>query len=161
MKSPRPLRFLAASLSLVFAAGCSHIEVIPETDPHRVVNGTVEVRTEMPLPADAVVVIRVIDPAGTEQARVAASKDLPLGDRAKVAAVPEVLAEKTIAGVKGNSVPFRIEFTADDELMRHGLNLDARISFADKVRFRTAVAHALTLGNVDAPHAVLVELASR
>jgi uncharacterized lipoprotein YbaY len=78
-----------------------------------------------------------------------------------VAAVPEVLAEQTVKGAKGNSVPFRIEFTADDELMRHGLNLDARISFAGKVRFRTAVAHALTLGNVDVPHQVLVELASR
>jgi uncharacterized lipoprotein YbaY len=161
MNKAFPLVFLAAFLALFAAAGCSHIEVVPEGDPHRVVNGTVEVRTEMPLPADAVVVVRVIDQAGTEQARLAAGKDLPLGDRAKVTPAPQVLAEQTISGVQGNSVPFHLEFTADDELMRHGLNIEARISFAGKVRFRTAIAHALTLGNVDAAHQVFVELASR
>ncbi len=156
-----PLALLAACAALVVGAGCSHIEITQEGDPHRTVNGTVEFRSDLALPADAVVVVRVIDPAGTEMMRAMANKDLPIGDRAKVEPVPQVLAEQTITGPKGGSIPFHIEYVADDSLMRHGLNIDARISFAGKVRFRTAVAHVLTLGNAEYPHTVWLELASR
>jgi len=156
-----PLFLFAACIALFAAAGCSHIEITPEGDPHRTVTGTVEFRSEVVLPDDAVVVVRVVDLSGIEQARTAAKKDLPLGDRAKVEPVPEVLVEQTIKGPKGASIPFKVEFTADDDLLRHGLNIDARISYGGKVRFRTAVAHALTLGNVEYPHTVWLELASR
>ena len=156
-----PLSLLATCAALFAGAGCSHIEITEEGDPHRTVNGTVEFRTEMALPPDAVVVVRVVDMAGTELMRAAAKKDLPLGDRAKTEPVPQVLGEQTITAPKSGSVPFRIEFTADDSLMRHGVNIDARISFGGKVRFRTAVGHVLTLGNVEYPHAVWLELASR
>ena len=57
--------------------------------------------------------------------------------------------------------PFRIEYRADDSLMRHGLNIDARISFGGRVRFRTGNAHVLTLGNATFPHEVWVEPAAR
>lgn len=156
-----PLSLLAACAALFAAAGCSHIEVTPEGDPHRTVTGTVEFRSEVTLPPDAVVVVRVVDLAGTEQMQLAAKRDLPLGDRAKIDPVPQVLAEQTINGPKGASIPFQIEYTADDDLLRHGLNIDARISFGGKVRFRTAVAHALTLGNAEYPHTVWLEMASR
>ncbi len=155
-----PLFFLAACAAL-FAAGCSHIEVTQEGDPHRTVNGTVEFRSDIALPPDAVVVVRVVDLSGTELMRAVAKKDLPLGDRAKVEPVPQVIAEQTIHGPKGGTIPFQIEYMADDDLLRHGLNIDARISFGGKVRFRTAVAHALTLGNAEYPHTVWLELASR
>jgi uncharacterized lipoprotein YbaY len=46
-------------------------------------------------------------------------------------------------------VPFQLEFDADDDLLRHGLNIDARISVGGKVRCRTASAHGLTLGDVE------------
>lgn len=152
---------LAGCAALLAGAGCSHIEIVPEGDPHRTLTGTVEFRSELALPADAAVVVRVVDMAGTEQMRSAASKDLPLGDRVKTEPVPQVLAEQTIKGGTGGSIPFRIEFDADDDLLRHGLNIDARISFGGKVRFRTAVAHVVTLGNIEYPHTVWVELASR
>ena len=161
MKTPSPFFFFAACATLVVVAGCANVEVAPEGDPHRTLHGTVEFRADVALPADAIVVVRVVDPAGFEQMRSAASKDLPLGDRAKPEPVPQVLAEQTIAAPKGNSVPFSIEFTADDSLLRHGLNIDARISSGGKVRFRTANAHVVTLGNVEYPHAVWVEPAAR
>jgi uncharacterized lipoprotein YbaY len=115
----------------------------------------------MTLPPDAVVVVRVVDQAGTELMRTVSNKDLPLGDRAKPEPVPQVLGEQTITSAKGGSIPFHIEFVADDSLLRHGVNIDARISVGGKIRFRTAVAHVITLGNVEYPHAVWLEAASR
>ena len=152
---------LAAGAALFAGAGCSHIEIVKEGDPHRTVRGTVEFRSDLALPDDAVVVVRVVDLAGTEQMLAAASRDLPLGDRAKIEPVPQVLGEQTIRGAKGVSIPFQIEYNAEDSLLRHGLNIDARISFGGKVRFRTASAHVLTLGNAEYPHAVWLELAAR
>jgi uncharacterized lipoprotein YbaY len=156
------LLFLLTVCAALFAgAGCAQIEITKEGDPNRSVNGTVEFRSEIALPDDAEVVVRVVDPAGLEQMRAAANNDLPLGDRAKLEPVPQVLGEQTIKGAKGGSIPFHVEYTADDSMLRHGLNIDARISFAGKVRFRTATAHVLTLANAEYPHAVWLELAGR
>jgi uncharacterized lipoprotein YbaY len=161
MKISPPFLLLAAGAWFALTAGCANIEVVSAGDPQRRVNGTVEFRSAMTLPEDAVVVVRVLDMAGTGQKRTTASRDLPIGDRAKAEPVPEVLAEQTIKGFQGNSVPFHLEFVADDDLLRHGLNIDARISSGGKVRFRTTNAHVVTLGNVEYPHAVWVEPASR
>jgi uncharacterized lipoprotein YbaY len=161
MKISSPFLLLATGAVLALTAGCANIEVVTPGDPQRTVNGTVEFRSAMTLPDDAVVVVRVMDMAGTEQQRSAATRDLPLGDRAKADPVPQVLGEQTIKGFKGNSVPFHIEFMAEDSLLRHGLNIDARISSGGKVRFRTGNAHVLTLANVEYPHTVWVEPASR
>lgn len=161
MKLRSPLFLLAASAWLALAAGCGHLEVVTSGDPQRSVHGTVEFRATGALPEDAVLVVRIVDMAGTEQKRSVAARDLPIGERAKAEPVPQVLAEQTIKGFTGNSVPFTLEFVADDDLLRHGLNIDARISSGGKVRFRTANAHVVTLGNVDYPHTVWVEPASR
>jgi len=161
MKIPNPFLLLTACTALFAGAGCANVEVAPEGDPHRSLNGTVEFRADVTLPADAVVVVRVVDPAGIEQQRLAVNKDLPLGDRAKLEPVPQVLAEQTINGPQGVSIPFHIEFIADDGLLQHGLNIDARISYDGKVRFRTANAHVVTLSNVEYPHTVWVEPAAR
>jgi uncharacterized lipoprotein YbaY len=156
-----PLLLLAACVALFAGPACSNIEITKEGDPQRTVNGTVEFRSDIALPEDAVVVVRIVDLAGTAQMRATASRDLPLGDRAKADPVPQVLGEQTIAGAKGSSIPFHLDFTADDSLLRHGLNLEARISFGGKVRFRTAAGHVVTLGNVEYPHTVWLEPASR
>lgn len=161
MKYRSLLFLLTAGAWFLLTAGCANLEIVKPGDPQRTVNGTVEIRSGTALPEDTVVVVRVMDMAGLEQMRSAASRDLPLGDRAKAEPVPQVLAEQTIRGARGASVPFRLEFTADDDLLRHGVNIDARISFGGKVRFRTANAHVVTLGNVESPHAVWVEPASR
>src|SRR5207302_7600482 len=109
MKIPPPFLSLAACAPLFAGAGCANVEVAPEGDPHRTMNGTVEFRADIVLPPDAVVVVRVVDMAGIEQQRAAATKDLPPGDRAKPEPVPQVLAEQIITAPKGVSIPFRIE----------------------------------------------------
>ena len=161
MKISSPFLLLATGAVLALTAGCTNLEVVSAGDPHRAVNGTVEFRSAMTLPDDAVVVVRIVDMAGTEQMRSAANRDLPIGERAKAEPVPQVLGEQTITGFKGNSVPFHIEFVGDDDLLRHGLNIDARISSGGKIRFRTGNAHVVTFGNVEYPHTVWVEQASR
>lgn len=161
MKISHPFRLLAAGAWLVLSAGCANLEVVNAGDPHRTVHGTIEFRSATPLPEDAVVLVRIVDLAGIEQRRDNASRDLPIGDRAKAEPVPQVLAEQAIKGAAVHAVPFQLEFEASDDLLRHGLNLDARISAGGKVRFRTASAHVVTLGNVEYPHAVWVEPTSR
>jgi uncharacterized lipoprotein YbaY len=56
-------------------------------------------------------------------------------------------------------VPFRIEFSADDALLRRGVNLEARISVAGRLRYTTTLAHPLTLANAGDSHVVEVALA--
>jgi uncharacterized lipoprotein YbaY len=156
-----PMFFFAACAALLAGAGCSHLDVTPDGDPNRVITGTVNFRADIVLPSDAVVVVRVLDTAGVEQMRTAAAKDLPIMNQPKPEFVPEVLGEQTITAPVAGPVPFRIEYRADDNLVRHGLNVDARISYGGKVRFRTANAHVITPSNANNSHEVWVEPAGR
>jgi len=157
--TPAVLSFAAlAALGFFLAAGCSHLDLTPETDPNRVVTGTVNFRA--PLPPGAEIQVRVIDASAAEFARATPRNDLPLGDRAKVPAPSErVLGEQkiTLASATRDPVPFRIEFQADDALLRHGLNLDARISHGGRVRHRMINAHAITLSSVRFPQELDLE----
>jgi uncharacterized lipoprotein YbaY len=160
MKSPAIIlrSALAAFSLLLVTAGCSHLDLTPETDPNRVVAGTVNFRST--LPAGAEVYVRVIDPSTSEPPRPIPATDVPLGDRAKVQMTTErVLGDQTIklALATHEPVPFRIEFRADDALLRHGLNLDARISYEGRVHHRTLNARAISLGSVRYPQEVTVE----
>ena len=56
-----------------------------------------------------------------------------------------------------DAVPYRIEFQADDALLRHGVNLDARISYDGRVRYRMLDARALTLSSVRFPQEIAVQ----
>jgi uncharacterized lipoprotein YbaY len=163
MKIPRPFVFLAALAALLAAAGCANVslDLATESDPNRVLNGTVNFRTETPLPPDAEVVVRVLDMASLEQARAAANRDLPVATRAQVQLPPTVLAEQTIRAPGAAPVPFRLEFRANDELLRHGLNLEARISYGGKVRFRTVDAYLVTLSSLGRDHELWVAVAGR
>ena len=144
-----------ASLALACAAllaggGCGSmsLDVGPEGDPSRVLNGTVNFRSERPLPPDAEIVVRLVDTANLDQARAAAKGDVPVAARAQAVLPPTVLAEQKVPLVPGGAIPFRLEFTASDELLRHGVNIEARITFGGSVRFRTVNAQVITLSTV-------------
>ena len=112
-------------------------------------NGTVNFRSEQPLPPDAEVVVRVLDGSGVDQTRAAANRNLPATAAAQVSASPTLLAEKKVAVTPGsNALPFRLEFTASDDALQHGLNIEARISYGGAVRFRTVSAQVVTLTTV-------------
>jgi uncharacterized lipoprotein YbaY len=144
------LLLLPLALAAGLGAGCASasLDIRPETDPDRVLKGTVNFRSEQPLPADAEVFMRLVDNASIERTRAAAARDNPVQARAQVAATPTILAEQRVAVVPGFALPLPLEFNASDDLLRHGVNVEARISFGGVVRYRTVNAQLVTLSNV-------------
>lgn len=161
MKIPFP--FLLTAFALLLAcAGCgsSSLDLARSSDPARVVHGTINMHDLDLLPPDAVLVIRVVDYSAVELQRTQARKDIPVvldNNQPKVDLPPQILAEQVIKAPSGSAIPFQIEFQADDDLLRHGLNIEARLSFGGQVRLRTVNAHAITLGNVNYNHEVWID----
>lgn len=147
--------------ALLAGAGCGSITTTVGGDTNRVITGTVNFRGDLVLPPDAEVVVRLIDASAVGQVRSAAASDLPVVDRPKAALTAQVLGEQRIKAPAAGPVPFRIEYNADDSLLRHGLNIDARISYGGRVQLRTVNTRAVTLGNASDPHQVWVESAAR
>jgi len=152
---------LALAAAFLAGAGCNNLDLARASDPDRTVTGTVNFRADLVLPSDAVVVVRVVDASGFGQLRSTSSQDLPLMNGPKPVPVAQVLGEQTITSPAGAPVAFSISYHADDDLLRHGLNLEARISYGGKVRLHTANAHVLTLANANLAHEVWVEPAAR
>lgn len=139
---------LVAGLGLLLlSAGCEHLELATAGSPDRVLNGTLNFPSA--LPAGAEVLVRLIDVASTDGAQMPIRNDLPLGDRAKPVVMDRVLGQylQKMETVTTQPVPFKIEYQAADSVLRHGLNVEARISFGGKVRFRTLSAHVVTLAS--------------
>jgi uncharacterized lipoprotein YbaY len=160
MKKSLFLFLLAGCLALV-AGGCAHLSTTAGGDSNRVIRGTVNFRGDLVLPADAEVVVRLVDNAALAQKRSGASSDLPVVNQARAPVAPQLLGEQTIKAPPAGPVAFSIEYTADDGLLRHGLNLEARISYGGRVRLRTVTTRAVTLGNSTDPHAIWVEAVAR
>jgi uncharacterized lipoprotein YbaY len=132
-----PLRLLALFFCTLLA-GCGHLEVTPEGDPNRVITGTVNLRMPTDLPGDATVLVRVVDGARAEPTL-------------------RVLGEQTIAHASKTPVPFRVEFRADDGMLRHGLNIEARISFGGQLRYFNINAVGFGPGDFDRTLVVVVD----
>ena len=156
-----PLFLLAVLGALFSATACSHLDLTPEGDPSRVLNGTVTLRAGVVLPPDAVVVVRVLDTSGRESMGAMAGGDLPVLNRPKPAAVERELGKQIITAPGAGPIPFHIEYTADDNLLRLGLNVDVSISFGGRVQYRTANSHLVTLSSASYAHEVWVEAAAR
>ena len=154
-----PLPLLALFGAWFAATACSHLDLAPDSDPSRVIEGMVTLRSDAVLPPDTVVVVRVIDTENREP--MAGATDLPVMDRMKPVASERVLGQQTIKAPAGVPIPFRVEYTADDALLRRGLNVEARISYGGRVQYRTGNAHLVTLSSSNFPHEVWVEPASR
>ncbi|MEX2044253.1 MAG: hypothetical protein WD941_02795 [Opitutus sp.] len=136
---------LAATVTLALIAGCGHIDVTPEGDPNRVLNGTVA--SQYALPSGAEVLVRIIDRTNRQASQPA--PDLPVAGVARAPGMERIVAEntQTLAAASVEPVPFRLEYRADDATLRHGLNIDVRVSHGGKLRYRNLRAHVLTLGN--------------
>lgn len=153
-------RFLAAaSLVLLLATGCGHLDLARTSDPDRVVNGTVSFNR--PVPAGAELVVRIIESTSNQPGP--ANLELAVGDRGRPAPVERVLGEQVqrLPTGAGEPVTFRVEFQADDALLRRGVNLEARVSHGGRVRFRTLNAHVVTLASHAYRHDITVESIDR
>jgi hypothetical protein len=147
----------AAVIALVAGAGCSTIDVALPGDSDRVLRGTVNVPST--LPSGTEILIRLVDPEATAVAVPVGREGLPLGDRGRLPAVERVLGEhrQTLEAMTTEPVPFALEYRAHDDELRHGLNLDVRISYSGRVRFRTISAHVVTLASSPFPQLVAVQ----
>jgi uncharacterized lipoprotein YbaY len=132
---------MKSSLLIAVAAfalcGCGQMDLTPEGDPGRVLTGTVDLGEEVALPADATVTVRVVETADAGMA-------------------PQVLGSQTISNPGVAPIEFHIEYRAEDEVLRRGLNVEARISYGGKVRFYNVNRYAVTLGNAADPHRITV-----
>ncbi len=133
---------LLTGLWLLFLAGCVQLDLTPEGDPNRVISGTVNLRMPTDLPSDASVLVRVIDASRPEKGR-------------------QVLGEQAIPRAAVVPVPYRIEFRADDALLRRGVSVEARVSYGGGLRYYNINAVAVNLGNFDRPVVVVVDPVAR
>jgi uncharacterized lipoprotein YbaY len=127
---------MIAVASLAAVSGCGQMDFTPESDPARVLAGQIEMADASPLPDDAIVTVRVVD-----------ADSLP----------PDVLGSQTITHPGSSPVSFRVEFRADDEILRRGLNIEARISFGGKMQYFNKNRYAVHLGNVGDTHRINVD----
>jgi uncharacterized lipoprotein YbaY len=132
-----PPWWLLAGVVAAMTAGCGHLKLVPIGEPDRVLTGTVEFPGEVSLPQDATVVVRVLDETNAN--------------------APLVLGEQTIANPTVFPVAFRVEYNAEDDLLRRGLNIEVRVSYGGRVRYSNRRGNLLTANDFDSPHDVRVE----
>lgn len=154
------LRSLFAGAALALA-GCSHLDLAGSSDPNRVLTGSVDFRDphQLPdsaqLPVGATLVVRVIDPNPPQAAApvlTSAQASAP-----KLAAVPEVLGEQTITDPGDPPFRYRIEYRADDDRLRSGLTLEARVSYGGRLQFSNSTSYSVGLNDANDPHPILLD----
>ncbi len=151
------LRAVGVSLLALFVAACSHVDLRPEGNPERVLTGTVNVRMDLMPPGDAELIVRLVDPAQIAVGTNQVASDLAIGERGGRELPETVVAQQVIRTPTTFPVTFRLEFTATDAQLRHGLNLEARLWWGAKLRFRNLEAQVVTLENVDSPQTIGIE----
>ena len=141
------LPFLAVCVFILAGAGCGSIDVSTGGNPDRVLTGAVA--TGGGLPAGAEVVVRLISAPGAHEPQRVAGSDVPVMTRPVASSAERVLGEhvQTLTAGTAEPVPFRIEYTAEDAVLRRGLNIDVRVSVGGKVQYRTVNAHVVTLAS--------------
>jgi uncharacterized lipoprotein YbaY len=136
MMKPSPWVMLAG-LAAVAATGCGHLNLVPIGEPDRVLTGAVLLPEETSLPPGSVVEVRVLDESNEN--------------------APLVLGEQTIKDPSAYPIAFRVEYNAEDDLLRRGLNIEVRVSYGGRVRFSNRRGSLLTANDADTPHNIRVE----
>lgn len=131
--------FALAAVAAFFSGGCSHVDPMAPGGADRVLTGHVTNHSGGgALPANSEVWIQVVD-------------------RGRGMSRGEVLGETTILNPSRMPVPFRIEFRAEDAVLRGTVEVEARISVDGRLRYITKAAHPVTLTNVGETHMIAVE----
>jgi uncharacterized lipoprotein YbaY len=156
MKTPR-LTFLVACAVLFAGAGCGSLDVSSSGNPDRVLRGAVNAGAM--LPEGSEIVVRLVAAPGAVDMARPATTDAPVMTRPSVPGAERVLGEhkQTLSAATSDPVAFRIEFYAEDALLRRGLNLDVRVSVGGRLRYRTVNGHVVTLASSPYPQEVNVQ----
>jgi uncharacterized lipoprotein YbaY len=152
-----------AAFAICLAAGCSHLDLAPQSDPSRVLTGTVVIEgQDGPLPDDAVVLVRVVDtvPPAMIAPQLEQSQTLkrptPPPD-----APPAVLGEQTIHHPGTSPIPFQVEYQAAEDQLQHGVDVDVRVSFNGHVQYMNLDHYEVGLNDYTEPQTIRVDAATR
>jgi len=137
----RSARLLVAAAALLLAAGCGELDLTPEGNPARVLEGEIRLADATDLPAGSTATVRVVD-------------------ESVIGAPPNILGTQTLENLGAPPFTFRVEYRADDDLLRHGLNIEVRVSYGGEVRYYNRNRYVVTFGNAADPHRVTVEPAA-
>ena len=140
MKRLSPWAFLAV-VAVGLTAGCGHLDLVPIGEPERVLTGTVKFPEGTDLQPGAVVQVRVLDETK--------------------AGPPMVLGDQTITDPQTDPVEFKVEFNAEDDLLRLGLNIEVRVSFNGRLKYENRAGNLVTSNDVDRPHEIRVSPTSQ
>lgn len=151
-----PLAVLATVGLLLGTLGCGHVDLAPERNPNRTVSGTVGASLDLIPPSDAVLVVRVVRPPNLTS-KPSTAGELVIGEQGTRAEPEQVVAEQIIRAPSPLPVSYRIDFHADDSELRHGLTIEARLSWGGRLRFRNIEAQLLPMTVGDAPVTVMME----
>ena len=122
----RPVLGILAAGAILASAGCGQLDLTPEGDPSRALVGQVDYSSDGPLPPGAVLTVRVVDAS---------------------AMPPNVLGTQTIENPGASPVAFHVNYFAVDDLLRRGVNVEARLSVGGKVRYYNVNHYVVTLGS--------------
>jgi uncharacterized lipoprotein YbaY len=152
-------RYVAAAAAALGLSACGQVgvEVTPFGNPNRVLTGSVELPAGTSLPADTVVVVRVLGVLPANPQAVTGLLGQPPAPGVQAEQPPQVLGEQTIRNPGSPPVPFRIEYSATDDQLRTGLKLEARISVGGKVRWFNVNSYGIDLDNVGEARSVAVD----
>jgi len=129
---------IVTALAALAFAGCGQLDLTPEGDPARVLAGRVELGDGAALPAGSTITVRVVD---------GSIAGMP----------PQVLGSQTLRNPGGGApIEFRVEYRAEDWLLRQGLNVEVRVSYDGKIRYYNRNHYAVTLGNAAGVHRITV-----
>lgn len=135
----RPATLIALAGTALALSGCGQLDLTPESDPARVLVGRVELSDGAVLPDDATLTVRVID-------------------KSNIGMPPQVLGSQTVRSPGGGApIEFRVEYRAEDDVLRRGLNIEARVSYGGKVRYYNRNGYAVSLGNAADVHRIGVQ----
>ncbi|HVW21396.1 MAG TPA: hypothetical protein VHC86_09285 [Opitutaceae bacterium] len=172
-----------AALAAFLGSGCKDISLSDTGDSNRTLVGAAEFTPasggDAPggsrgLPADASMQVRVVDehPGSADTAPGPAMNGGFYNGQSSappraVSLGPQILGEAVVADAAAAvtqdpltgswQVPFKVPYTATDEQLRRGLNIEVRISYGGGVRYTNFNQYALTFGDQTDTHVVRLE----
>ena len=158
-------KFLSAAgiLAALLSAGCGHLSLDTAGNPDRVLIGTVEFSDKVVLPPDTGGPRQRGRPDAA-QSRHAGPGDLghaarpSTGKRRRRPRPGRKCWGSRRSGTRDRPrLAFHVEYTADDDRLRHGLAIEVRVSYGGTVRFFNATQYAVSLNDVSDLHQVWVE----
>jgi uncharacterized lipoprotein YbaY len=124
--------FLASGLVAVatLLSGCGSMEFGGYQNPNRTLTGTVRYDEPQLLPQDAVMIVRLVDNTSNAQ-------------------LPQIIGTQTINNPGPSPVRYKIDYTASDEQLIHGYNIDVRVSYGGKLKLYNTSQYAVKLDNAN------------